>query len=242
MKTMREKSRFEPIVSDAKVIQICRKKMMHRTSIFYPIIFTVLTLLASCGKKDSPVPQQQILYQTNFDSDDGHWFVGASQYGIGAIQNGFYKISNKSATESYSSFTNYAFFNNLTADHAMEIRLSVAKTTNNEQAFAGLIWNKDPDGDRKYVFGFYNNGYYEIFGYAANGQYQSFRSSTFSDAIQKNGENVLQIAVKSGTLYFSINGTEVYSMPSGNYSLDNSGFFMDGGCVVMADYYKAFLL
>lgn len=188
------------------------------------------------------------IYSTDFSKDDSQWGVGEDATTKATISGGYYTIVNKDTSHVDYYYTS-AFFSSLTDKLGLETSVKVSGGNKSYAAFGGLAWNHRLNSQQLYVFGIYNDGYFEIFKYDAQGKVTEIKDATSTSAIKKNDFNILRIEQRSGNLRFLINGTEVYTraMDKGtnvadNESLDLSALYADPSTTITADYYKAFKL
>jgi len=197
--------------------------------------------LTACHKdrsRDDDHGVETVLYQTNFDGVEDDWGTGDDTDATRSVDNGYYNVYNKSATDYYFSYTNVMFYG-LSDYMAVEAKIKISGGNTDYQAFGGLTYNYRLNGNQLYVFGFYNDGYFEIFGYDTDGNFIEIKEATATNALVKNGTNVLRIQQDNGTMHYYINNTEVYNEPVGNTTLDLTGFYADPETTTSVDYYKA---
>ena len=219
---------------------------MKSIKTFGLLAFTIIVYLTSCGKssKNDPIPQnkEKVLHQYDFSTSNSAWGTGENSYSKRSLSNGYYKVYNKSDSDFYFSYTN-VMFNGLSDKIAMEAKMNISGGNSSWPAFGGLTWNYKIGGLQINVFGYYNNGTYEIFGYDDNNSFIEIQPITASAAIKKNADNVLRIEQRSDNkFHFLINGTEVYSTDINDYNLDVSGIYADPKTTTAVDYYKAIQL
>jgi hypothetical protein len=127
-------------------------------------------------------------------------------------------------------------------DHiALEMRFSMTKDPEAAYGGGGLLWNAST-GNVAYFFDIYTDGYYEIFGYPDGQTYKEYASDDTSKLIKLDGENVLRIMLVNQTLYFILNGSEIYSMKEVGPGLDDPGIATEGQSTIKVDYFKALQL
>lgn len=199
--------------------------------------FILLGAATGCKKKDAE-HGERIVYQTDFDSDDGFFYMGENSTGAGSLQNGIYTMRNKK-TQYVNFFYTSSLFNGISGNIALEARVKPGAG-----AWCGLRWNDDAgiSGDHAKTFEVRDNGLFAIGKYAANGDYEEISGNAFSAALVKGDFNVLRVEQRDGTTHFLINGTEVYTMPANGDRLDICGFVVGANATLQADYFKAIQL
>lgn len=201
----------------------------------------LLIVLASCSKKDHPTsPSQKVLYQNNFDKDDGNWSLDDYDSITVSLNAGHYQIDNKKYQYLWEELTN-PVFDTLENNIALETSFTMANEGNPDFGGGGLMWNCDV-GDVAYFFDIYTDGYYEIFGYPDGVTYKQYASEEAIDLVKVGGPNTLRIELTDGTLHFLINGREVFSMASTSSGLDGTGIATEGQSLLKVDYFKALQL
>ena len=222
-----------------------------RTLSTVSILLIVMLFFTESCKKDNNIiktpptdtvkNKEQIRYEFDFTTDDKTWSVGNDNYSTGTIANGYYSVFNKSDSSYYTSTTGVLFYS-LTDSLALEAKLNIRGGNTTYPAFGGLVWNYRIGGKQVNVFGIYNDGRYEIFGFDSAGKFIEFKPPIANPAVKANADNILRISQQLGTFHFFINGTEVFNMPVGGYTLDLTGIYSDPKTTTSVDYYKAIKL
>lgn len=205
-------------------------------------LLALLSLVAvSCSKKDhNTSPKEQVLYQNNFDTDDGNWSLNDYDSIDVSVTGGRYQIINQKHNYLWEELTN-PLFDTLTNNVALEMSFSMAKETNASYGGGGLMWNCE-NADVAYTFDIFTDGYYEIFGFPDGQSYKQYASDDASELIKPDGFNVLRITRVDNVLHFIVNGTEVFKMDAIGSGLDGSGIATEGQSTVKVDYFKALRL
>lgn len=198
-------------------------------------------LLASCSKKDS-TPKEKVLYQANFDKDDGNWSLDDYDSITVSLAGGNYQIENHKFNYLWEELTN-PVFDTLDNHIALEMRFTMTKDPDADYGGGGLLWHADAsNGNIAYFFDIYTDGYYEIFGYPDGQTYKQYASEDASKLIKSDGANVLRITLVDQALHFILNGSEVFSMKAIGSGLDVPGVATEGQSTIKVDYFKAIQL
>jgi len=200
-------------------------------------IFFLLLIGGSCKKNDT-APGEKIIYQTDFDTDDGFFYTGEDATGAGVIQSGIYTMTNKK-TQFVDFFYTSSLFNGINGNTAIEARIKPGAGT-----YGGLRWNDNSSaaGTTARTLEMKDNGIFAVGKYDANGTYVNISGDLFSSAIAKGDFNVLRVEQRNGTTHCLINGTEVYSMAANGDRLDVCGFLVGVNTTLQADYFRAIQL
>lgn len=207
----------------------------------------LVTSLVSC-KKDDVKPQETVLYETNFDSDDGKWAL-ENPFGDGTatIGGGYYTINGK--TTGMGVYTSSIFYNNAKPRTAIETSIKLTSTGPSTAGTGGLLWGQDtketasPTDDIVFYFLISYDGQYTISGFPndSNHPLVNYKDWQNSSAVRNSQFNKLRIALIDNVLHFYINETEVHSMPSpiANGTLDQAGVSALKYSIAQFDYFKA---
>ena|GEM_PF-2573861 len=207
-----------------------------------------VVLLLTCSnfiscKKEDVQQKETIVYETNFNSNDGNWRSETTEPGVTLqFKDGYYQISKTTAGSYYVHA--WELFNNITGNTAIEASIALTNINAGTSTIysAGLEWNGNETTQSGFAFRIFTNGKFHVGGWPDGNTYVSYKDATVSNAI-RNGFNVLRIELRSGRLHFLINGAEVYSMPPVNdASLDRAGFSIGQNLILRADYFKALRL
>lgn len=208
-----------------------------------PLVYLLAlsAFVASCSKNDhNSAPKEKVLYQNNFDEDDGNWSLDDYDSITVSLSGGYYQIANHRYNYLWEELTN-PVFDSLDNQIALEMSFSMQADTGADYGGGGLMWNCDTS-DIAYFFDIYTDGYYEIFGYPDGQTYKQYATDDASNLIKPGGNNMLRITLTDNMLHFIINGTEIYQMAATGSGLDGPGIATEGQSAIKVDYFKAIQL
>ncbi|MBL4677366.1 MAG: hypothetical protein JKY70_14350 [Mucilaginibacter sp.] len=204
------------------------------------VAFVLVCAFTSCKKDKVDSGNSKILLDSQFDKVEAAWGTGENEYSKRTVSNGFYTIENKDQDSYYFSYTDPIFGLN-TDNIGIESRLKLTGGNQNYSVFGGISYNYVPGDNALDVFGFYNNGSFEIFHYDEN-NFGTVYHSDNSPAVKINDFNTLRIELRAGSYHYFINGTEVFSRKAGDVKFDQIGIYIDPATTATVDFYKAFKL
>lgn len=212
-------------------------------NITFLLLVSLGFFLQSCSKDDDTTSSKEIvLYQTNFDQNDGQWWEGSNATGSGSFNNGQYWLTSISSVTNKSTIG--AVFSAATGTTAVETSIK-PELLNNQTNYGegGIIFNHKGNGSNYSYIGFFiaYDGYWCINKYNSVTQnWTPYADWTLSGVVRKNDFNKLRIERASDKIRFYINGTEVYSMTTtSDLTLDQTGLWADAYSRIKADYFKA---
>lgn len=156
----------------------------------------------------STISAQKTVFRDDFRDNRNNWTIAAKEEYSSYIQNGKYVISKK--TESGSWF----FYKKVYTEYDKDFRIEIeaTQTSGIVNHGYGLIFGAE-DVNNSNFFIITSNGYYRLAGYDG-GEYNNKTEWETSNLINKSGEINSVVFEREGDQFrFSINHTEVLSMP-----------------------------
>lgn len=204
-------------------------------------VFSLLILSSSCSKKDKvDTPKATIIYQTNFDSDDGQWSIGNFDKGNSAeIKGGYYQLLSGSIGQDYWI---PSIFTGTVAATAIETSFKLTSKGDEYDGNGGLIWGYNEAHKTRFYFSLSSNGQYSIYGYpdGTDKSMKVYKDWTLNSAVKKDQFNQVRIELINAMLHFYINDTEVYKMTANSSgTLDQTGLTIYSNSAMQVDYFKA---
>ncbi|MGC4231935.1 MAG: hypothetical protein QM594_02905 [Niabella sp.] len=207
------------------------------------LIALIVATFISC-KKDDVKSKQTVVYETDFSSDDGHWYRGTtSNNTVISINNGYYTF-NSGAAGGWAAWLT-PVFNSAIGNAGIEASVKLATTGPATWGNGALLWNvrgSNNTGDfTAKTFYISHNGYYTIAALYEDGSRETFVDWTLNSSIKQGQFNILKILSKNDKLHFYINNQEVYNMndASGFVTLDKVGLEVSKYTNMQVDYFKA---
>ena len=211
----------------------------------YPVLTIAFLIIAfSSCKKDDVKSRENVLYETQFSSDDGRWNLDGLPGVAVSMNNGYYNIQSSPSSNGLDTYLSGNVFTTGQKNAAAEISLKVNRYQTTSNGGAGLIWSKSGSGDTRIIYYFVISpiGGYMIYGYP-NGfdkPYVIYVNWTTNSIASAGNFNKLRVELKDGQYHFVLNGREVYNMQAGNgATLDVMGLVAWEGVDVQVDYFKA---
>ncbi|GAB3011186.1 hypothetical protein GCM10027051_11740 [Niabella terrae] len=206
------------------------------------LLMTVgLFALFSACKKDS-ARDENILYQTDFSTDDGKLWTGTDGNLTASIEDGRYHFNNANTSGFYwNTFPD--IFTGISDGVAMETSIKISANADDTPGAGGLIWQRKPATNADFEFWINSEGAFKITGYPDGENYITYKDWALHSSIKPNGFNRLRLEIKEGQWFFYINGTRVHQMEAvSSGTADKCGLFASYLTTLEADYFKTIQL
>ena len=169
-----------------------------------------------------------LVWRDYFDDNSGDWYVDDNAEHHCEISGGMYRITGKQS----GLWVSYGLRIVREGNYSLEAKLR--GDTADPQHNVGIIWDMK-DENNYYQFVISGRGNFAIQRYTG-GKLTYLSDWAANAAIAKMGFNVLKVSKVASYLVFSINGSDVKTLPLESFTGDYVGFTFSGAQTVSVDY------
>lgn len=211
---------------------------MRKLSLIF--LSSLFILVQSCSKDDDIPAGQTLIYENNFDSDDGKFWLGSNENVDISIEKGNYYFLNRNPNRHFY-ITVAPFFTNSTTAASFEARYTLESSEGNDPGAGGILFNFDSNDKSLIRIQLNTEGHFRVDGYPDGEEHENYSDWQPHKAVKIGQANTVRVEMRDGKYYFYINGTEVFNMnPVGTLKLDKLGFSVGYKSIMTVDYVKAY--
>ena len=187
---------------------------------------------------------QTLLFEENFDNNNKQWALWDNDGSSAQMYNGNYRFTVKNSNNYASWYSIPGLASDQSKDFAIETKMFLNSTeTGNPNDSYWLLWGLGNDGKSFYAFGIYPEGKFQ-YGKNVNGSWDGKAGKIYAAAINAgiNRSNSLRVEKRKDSIFFFINGIEVYKAAYETFNSNHAGigFQLNNKKQLDIDYLKIY--